>query len=219
MVAEAPLDVAAAFTPFDDSETRRMRRYRDKAKELSECKLMSGPLTLNVFGGVKSGLTHEGSRADRSDLLMMFRPLYFAGQRDVSGFQKVAAMLRRHAEEKGGDAAAQAVEMIAEYEADHERALAEHGVFEVRVGGGSESISPKEMLRLFLHGGDFHMDARLADYLESLPPDTRHTFEFSYLLTVRQLGVLYCQFATFPNSILREPTLVAGDDTGDGGSD
>ncbi len=80
-----------------------MRRYSEKAKQLGECKMMGKPLGLNVEVGDKrgeTGVTHEGDRAKRSDLLMMFRPLYFSGQRDVSGFLKIAAMLRRHATQK-----------------------------------------------------------------------------------------------------------------------
>ena len=106
MADKSRLDVTAAFTPFNDVEVRRMRRYRDKAKELSVCELMRKPLTLNVFAGDKSGVTHEGGRPERSDLLMVFRPLYFTGQRDVSGFMKIAAMLRCHAQDKGGEPAA-----------------------------------------------------------------------------------------------------------------
>jgi hypothetical protein len=41
---EQPLDVAAAFTPFDERETRRMQRYSYKAKELGECEMMGKPL-------------------------------------------------------------------------------------------------------------------------------------------------------------------------------
>jgi hypothetical protein len=211
MADESPFDVAQAFTPFDEREAGRMRRYRDKAKELSECEMLGASLTLNVKPGEKrdeSGVTHEGGRALRSDLLMMFRPLYFNSQRDVSGFLRVAAMLRRHADDKGGDAGAQAAEMIADYEAGHYEALAQSNIFEIRVEGGKEIMSPETLLKLFLHGGDFHMDERLADYLEGLDPISRSTFEFQYLGTVRQLGVLYVQFASFPNAILHEPSLL-----------
>jgi hypothetical protein len=61
MSDEKPLEVAAAFTPFDGRETRQMRRYRDKAKELSECELLGKSLTLNVKPGERhdeSGVTH-----------------------------------------------------------------------------------------------------------------------------------------------------------------
>jgi hypothetical protein len=213
-VADGPLfDVAQAFTPFDERETRRMRRYRDKAKELSECEMLGASLTLDVKPGEKrdeSGVTHEGGRALRSDLLMMFRPLYFNSKRDVSGFLKVAAMLRRHAEDKGGDAGEKAAEMIADYEAGHYEALAQANIFEIRVEGGEEVLSPKFLLKLFLHGGDFHMDERLADYLDGLDPISRSTFEFQYLGTVRELGVMYVRFASLPNSILHEPKLLPG---------
>lgn len=141
-------------------------------------------LTLNVKGGERryeSGVKYEGGRAERSDLLMMFRPLYFSGQRDVSGFLKVAAMLRTHAEDKCGDPASRAVEMIAQYEAEHHGALAQSRGLELRMSGGKEVMEPKTLLKLFLHGGDFHMDERLADYLEGLSPITWSVLEWEYL--------------------------------------
>jgi hypothetical protein len=211
MAHESPFDVAAAFTRFSEVETRRMRRYSEKAKELGECEMMGKPLGLNVKVGDKrgeTGVTHEGGRAQRSDLLMMFRPLYFSGQRDVSGFVKIATMLRRHAEDRGGDAAAEAAAMIADYETGHRETLNQSGVLEIRVESGEQVMSPETVLKLFLHGGDFHMDERLADYLEGLDPIGRSTFEFTYLQTVMTLGAMYCQFATFPNAILREPSLL-----------
>jgi hypothetical protein len=211
MPEESLQDVAAAFTPFSEAEANRMRRYCDKAKELGECTLMVKPLGLDVKGGERreeSGVKYEGSRAERSDLLMMFRPLYFSGQRDVSGFLKIAAMLRTHAEDKGGDSASQAAEMIAEHEAEHHGELVQSRGLELRMSGGKEVMSPETLLHLFLHGGDFHMDARLADYLEGLSPITRSVLEWEYLGTVRRLGAMYCQFAGFPAAILREPSLL-----------
>lgn len=211
MTEESLRDIAAAFTQFSEIEARRMRRYCDKARELGECALMVKTLTLNVKGGERreeSGVTYEGDRAERSDLLMMFRPLYFSGQRDVSGFLKIAAMLRSHAEDKGGEAALQAADMIAEYEADHHGELAQSRGLEIRMAGGKEVMSPKTLLKLFLNGGDFHMDERIANYLEDLSPITRSTLEWEYLGTVRRLGEMYCQFAGFPAAILREPTLL-----------
>ena len=211
MTEEPPLDVAAAFTPFTEVEARRMRRYRDKVKELSECELSRKSLTLNVKGGSRAGesrVIHEGDRAERSDLLMMFRPVYLSARRDVSGFLKVAAMLRKHAQDKRGDAASQAVEWIEEYEADHQRALVQHHVLEIRVEGGKTKMSPETVLDLFLYADGFHMTDTKATYLEGLSPVTRSTFEYTYLLTVLKLSEIYWQFGSFPNSILHEPSLL-----------
>ena len=66
------------------------------------------------------------------------------------------------------------------------------------------------MLKLFLHGGDFHVDeatSRLSR--RTRVPIARSTFEFTYLQTVMTLGAMYCQLATFADAILRGAEVVA----------
>lgn len=186
-----------------------MRRYSERAKRLGECKLIRETLGLNVKLGEKrgqTGVTHAGDERDRSHFLITFRPLYLPSE--VNGFPQVAALIREHAEQRGGEEASKAAEMIAEYEERHHEALATSNVLEVRVEGGERVVSPEELFKLWLYGDAFHEDERKIEYLEGLHPIERSTFEFSYLATATTLARMYCRFATFPNAILHEPSLL-----------
>jgi hypothetical protein len=136
----------------------------------------------------------------------MFRLLYLAGKRDVHGFLQIAAMLRRHAEQRDGADGSQAAEMIADYEQGHHHTLAKSNVVEIRAEDGARVVTPGENFDLWLHGEDFHLDERKANALEEIRPFG--LYEFDYLHTALGLASIYCQFAAFPNSILRESSLL-----------
>jgi hypothetical protein len=137
---------------------------------------------------------------------MMLRPLH--APREENGFPQVAAMLRSHAEQKGGTAASQALEMIEEYEQDR-RNIFECGSLEIREAGGEHVVNPGEVFETYLSGEDFHIDPEKADILDRIK--LPGVYEFVYLHVALKLGGLYCQFGSFPNSILHTPRLVTAD--------
>jgi hypothetical protein len=205
---ESPFDVAQAFTPFDEQEMRRIRRYANRVKRLRECKLWEQLPALTVKGSTIEGqaradITHAGTEADRSHFLMMFRPLYM--KTEVNGFLQVAAMMREHAEKKGGPDAATAVEMIAEYEQGHHQEL-RSSVLEIREAGGNYVVPPERLFKTWLSGHDFHEDEAKTDILDRLA--LPGVYEWVYLHMAVSLAAIYCRFGTFANAILREPSLL-----------
>jgi hypothetical protein len=205
MVSGQALDVVQAFAPFDVDETKRLRRYRDRCKKVSECSFLTKTLGFDVNsreGKVRSEIDHAGIEG-RSHYLMMLRPLHAPGEE--IGFPQVAAMLREHAERKGGDAASQTLEWIGEYERDRGE-IKESGSLEIRESGGAHVVKPGLVFDTWLSGEDFHVDSDKADIIERV--ELPAVYEFVYLHVALKLGELYLGFGSFASSILHRPELI-----------
>lgn len=204
------INVANAFTPFEDLEVRRMRRYLARVKKISECSFVSAERSLTLGGKQERGdkVSHAGDES-RAYFLMQLRPLYLPTE-EIS-FEKIAEMLRQHADAQGTADAKRTVEMIDEYVRDHDEELSSSKLMGYHVEdsetGTSREIPPREIFKLWLYGQDFHVDDDKAARLEDMElPDVT---EWLYLNTAVRLAEIYCEFGSFPNSILHQPALLS----------
>src|SRR5207249_2514562 len=153
--------------PFDADDTTLLRLYRDRCRKVSECSFLQHKISMNVRpreGRIQDTLDHAGVEA-RSHFLMMLRPLH--AQKEGICFPKIAALLRRHAESKGGEAASRAIEWIGEYQRDRKRIWKE-GSLEIREAGGDHVVKPSRVFDTFLKGEDFHVNPKEAAILDRL---------------------------------------------------
>lgn len=103
-MADGPINVAEALTPFSPDEWRRLKRYAVRTRQLYESAFIRSARmswTVNWAGG--SGTSaHADVEAQVREAVLLLRPLYL--QKEKAGFHQVQAMVKRHAREKDTDA-------------------------------------------------------------------------------------------------------------------
>jgi hypothetical protein len=81
------------------------------------------------------------------------------------------------------------------------------GSLEIREAGGDHVVKPGRVFDTFLKGEDFHVNPKEAAILDRLHLPA--VYGFVCLDVALQLGGLYCQFGSWPNSILHTRSLIS----------
>jgi hypothetical protein len=119
-----PIDPVDAFAPFDEHETRILRRYVSQFEKLVTSNFVrDSNLSLSFSWKATSGGSITVSKPDDETVrsfLLPFRTLYL---QNGASFHQVLALLRHHAKAKGTAEGATALRVLGHFGSEYNRIL------------------------------------------------------------------------------------------------
>ncbi len=213
--ANTPLAFRHALTAFQRADLERLRRYHRKAEELRASHFLSEPQHFRTRTDSRGQVAYEISNASREVVSAIVAPLRLLySQRDNVSFNRIRAMIGRHASSPPTKDAAALLALLAFYKTRLNQGMSfdpDMGIFHVDEAGEVTPIhvpTTREIFEDWLYGEFLHDDEERLSRIEDWRSIGIH--EFLFLSTARELATLYVEFADrVVGPILNEPRLAA----------
>lgn len=218
MSSESPFEhPEVIYAPFDAAESKRLRQFVTNVEQLAASSFFKDPGgKFTISGGTDQPLTTElpyaGEEAVRA-IAGLFRQLY--SHTEPTSFPALRNLLSEHVHRHPSPLQEEARDAIKQLHDVEKRILRGDGQMALvmrRVGADgteiSETLTPRLLIDLFLHGHYLHSGNDKADKLAEWPiPDmARHVF-FS---AINDLSGLYWVGRDIVSRILSHPELLGG---------
>jgi hypothetical protein len=140
--------------------------------------------------------------------LTLLRPLYLHDE--LSGFEQVRLLARRHAEAKRTADSKKVIEAIDSHGRGLRRVKRDSSGIDIieQDDQGERKVRPGEVFEDFLYGRYFHLDDAKVERLRLLWAEVDPIYQEQFIATALRFAQVYGSFAGIPNAILREPSLL-----------
>lgn len=203
MAVPPPLDnPAAVYSPFDASESQRLRTYADDVATLTSSRFFDGSrLTITIAEpGVGDSLEAPDEETVRA-IAGLFRALY--NDYEPTSYVAILKLLRQHAHKREG---AQREAAIAELRGLHGLKAQALQAGLVTYAPSGSALTPQVLIETFINGHYLHKDEKRMAVLEDLRGDAVLMFEF--LSSVQRLTSVFTVGRSVVEPILKVHALV-----------